>query len=193
MLFGHVTIQSWLCLRHLPVNPAAMTFNYTKDGSRLPLTAPSSTLCFLSSRVEVSVREAGAPHRRPWAASVPGGRAGVHSIFPGEEGPAAPPRQPLHLRSPGDGQDGLPQLCAAGDEGTFNRSDIWLCGSLVTPGWDLSSLQLFTQVLHVGEILRYDCVFCPVRPSCRRCRRWWWTVWVCGAPTPSSRCWPTSW
>lgn len=70
-------------------------------------------------RVEVCEREAGAPHRRPRAAPVPGDRAGVHPVFPGGEGPAAPPRQPLHLRSPGDRQDGLPQLCPAGDEGAF--------------------------------------------------------------------------
>lgn len=68
--------------------------------------------------IQVSQRETGAPHRHPRAAPVPRGRAGVHSILPGGESPAASPRQPLHLRSPWDGQDGVPQLCAAGDEGT---------------------------------------------------------------------------
>lgn len=73
---------------------------------------------FLSCRVEVSERETGAAHGRPRAAAVPGGRAGVHSMFPGAEGPAESPRQPLHLWGAGDGQDGLPELRPAGDEGT---------------------------------------------------------------------------
>jgi len=72
----------------------------------------------LSSRVEVPEREAGAAHRRARAPPRPGRRAGRHPLLPGGDGPAAPPRQPLHLRSAGNRQDGVPQPRAAGHGGT---------------------------------------------------------------------------
>lgn len=74
------------------------------------------------SRVEVSECEAGAPHCHPWAPYVPRGRAGVHPVLPGGQSASACPRQPLHLWSPGNRQDSLPQLCAAGDEGEPKES-----------------------------------------------------------------------
>lgn len=103
--------------------------------------SPADRLLLLS-RVEVPGREAGAPHRRPRAPPVPGGRAGVHPLLPGGEGPAASPRQPLHLRSPRHRQDSLPQLRAAGDEGAFIYLVIYLViysawGNICT--WHLSA------------------------------------------------------
>lgn len=74
------------------------------------------------SRVEASECEAGAPHCHPWAPYVQRGRAGVHPVLPGGQSASACSRQPLHLWSPGNRQDSLPQLCAAGDEGERWRS-----------------------------------------------------------------------
>lgn len=92
-------------------------------------------MLLLFVRLQVSERQAGPPHRHPGAPAVPGGRAGVHPPLPAGEGAAAPTRQPLYLRSSGNRQDSLPELCSAGDEG--ERGD----PPLVRPGTASESQQ----------------------------------------------------